>query len=213
MTRAIEDHPYYNARVNVIAREVAKTFGGKILFVRDDDPLTEYHATVKVEPHGATPGYKISIYIPYPQKKVTVRLLPYEQDNDIRTNDFPNATMTADRDLQALMADISRRVVNHAEAIPALKRYAAKLEKKRACERGVKDHLAKILAAVPSAYVSPGYPANSYEGRFFGRGGDKGVGYDARVYADGKVQIDRMGSVTLDQALRILNILGEKPTG
>lgn len=206
---------YYNSPTNCLAREVAKTFGGKHVPANRDGEYFEKWATVEVDATEPTPAYTLTLSLRgygANADKLTVTIRPRELDSNVNTHgiEFPSASMDSKRGTQALMADISRRVVNHPDTATSLREYAKRLDELHAREAGVKSHLARILAAAPNARTGDHHPPTHCSAKVYS---GRGVSFDACVYADGSVTFARIGDMSLERAIRILAILNEEEGG
>lgn len=197
--------------VNILADEVAITFGG--VHIPYCGEYGEHDADVRVEAHNDNPAYLIRLIMRSwgaSKGTVTVSVLPADTDTEVNTRDldFPSAKVDPERPTQAIMADISRRVVNDTRTVPTLSVYAARLDALRHRRGMIKEHLAALLAAFPDALRSSEMmPPTSQDARFFNGSGC--VAFEARVTDEGAVHFGRLGPVSNDQARRILTILAE----
>lgn len=201
---------YYNSTVNMLAREVARTFGGTVKRNVDDD-LYENVACVKVAAFGEVPGYELTLdrrSFGAAAHKLTVRVGPLGGVNpDVYMESLKalSASFDSRRETQSLLADIGRRVVNAPATRAALIEYEARLKALQARRRGIEGHVKELLAAAPNAMLARDGVSN-YEARIFSR---SGVSFNARVGAEGRVSFNRIGTVSADAARRILAILAE----
>lgn len=208
----METPRYYDAPVNVLAREVAKTFGGTAEPMNADGEYFESWAQVRVSAFEQCPAYIITLdRRGYGVKadQVTVSIQPAKRCAEVSNYPpivWPKAGMNATRDPQAIMADISRRVVNNPAARVALLEYARRVKELDERKAGVAGYLAHLLADAPNARTVDHYPPTHYGARIFSV---SGTHFEAQLSADGAIDFSRTGSVSMDQALRILAILRE----
>lgn len=203
---------YADSPANKLADRIAETFGGKHVVLNRDGEYYESYAEVHL-PSGPT-GSDVPASIVYVDarggcgakaNRLTISIGPADTHADVSRRDisFPRATVDATRDVQAIMADIGRRVVNHKDAAPALREYAKRLAEVRARGEGVKAHLAELARF--GAYTVDHYPPTNYEGRFFTK-----FGLDGRVSASGGVWLDRL-TLTIPETQELMKLLAKRP--
>jgi hypothetical protein len=202
-------NPYHDAPVHVIARQAAKTFGGTQVSCNRDGEYFAHWALVNVEATDTMPAYQLSLTMRgYGTKsgELTVTLCPLHQERDLNGRDgFARASMNSGRELQSLMADISRRLVNAPGTAEMLRDYARRVQELKDRKRGLDANLAELLTC-PNARTNPDQPASNYGAEFYNA---SGTPFSARLSTDGTVRFDRISTVTLERAKRILAILAE----
>ena len=205
------EHRYYDAPVNVLAREAAKVFGGTVERFSEEQECVEHWAVVSVDAFADVPAFRLTFDMRgYGVKKnqVEVRILNQHPNRDIYTGgiDYPRASVNGLRDVQAIMADISKRVVNAPGARIALKEYEDRRAKLEASKRGIADHLARLLDCCPNTRTHKNYPPTAHNAQFFSQGG---ASFEAVLAADGDVTFRGIAPVPLATAIQILALLAK----
>ena len=199
-------------RIHEIADALALHMGGTHVPANNDGEFFDWYACVTVDMPAPSHSYKIGLTrkgYGADAGKITATLAPAPYSGELLQAriPWPSARIDEKRDLQAIVADIARRVCNAPEAATALNAHAAALKERNARAAGVNGAMDDILASC-KAHESPNFPRSSSEGRIFSTSGS---GYfNARV-SPTSVYFDRLGSVSIDQAKRIIAIL-EEPT-
>ena len=187
------------------ARDLAKLLKGKFVEQKTDDINERY---VSIEIDGAvlslTKGWKKSEL-----EKITVNIRPRDlrlDHNDTpRGQEYktPEATVSTDRPLDKIVADITRRVIEPGKApIAKLHEHAATCAQQR-------DDLETTAARLRKDY--PLLQVNIKTGERFSaqlyRNSNDEPYLSGNVRSDGSVSIDRIGSLTAKQFERVMAAL------
>ena len=197
---------HIDSPVNVIAAAVAKTFGGThVAMTHDLAGNGEYYeswARVEVPAFGETLGYALTFDMRgygVNKDKMTVRLAPLKIDHGTPCN-MPSAGMDSKRDIEAICAAISKRVVNVPEAQSALQAYELAVAAKVARLCVVANHVKTLEAA--GLTTSKNYPINDYEARMYGK-------VDLRVNNSGSCYIEWL-SLSVEETLALIEIINKR---
>ena len=198
------------ARIHEIADALALHLGGKHVPANQDGEFFDWYARVEVDMPAPSYSYVLTLTARgYGAKagQITASLdAPRYKGETIHPRiDWPSASVNGDRDLQSIVADIARRVCNKPEANAALAAHAKALADRDARQRGIEGALAE-LTRDSSARESCNYPRSSSSAKLFN--GNGGTYFTANVSPD-SVHFERIGSVSIDQAKRIIAILEE----
>jgi hypothetical protein len=206
MSKRFEDSP-----VNTLAKEVAKVFGGVHAPCNADGEYYEGWAHVIVPASSNIPAYEIGLSLGgwgVNKDKVTVSISPTNRNNDISTKalNFPSAGFNINRDFQSICAGISKRVVNFPGVVDSLLEYERRKQALIDRKKGLEDHVQDVLASCPNVRVSPTDRSSNSQARLYNT---SGIYFTADLYHDGTLSFERISSMSLDQAKRILAILAE----
>lgn len=128
------------------------------------------------------------------------------EDNDCNYRlGWPTISLNGTRPVEALVADIKRRVINSEATSSALLKYRENVEAKRSRENDL-GRAQQRLVALPNVRFARDRGTSSWTCDFYNYGGSY---FNGRVNSDGQVTFERVGSVSMDKAERILKILGE----
>lgn len=196
------------ARIHEIADALALHLGGKQVPMNRDGEFFDWCARVDVDMPAPSIGYTLYLSAKTygaDAGKITVTLgaRAYKGDAVSIKEPWPSARVNGNRDLQAVVADVARRVCNTPEAAAALAAHAAALAARDARARGVDGAMAELLAS-SKAHESGNYPRDTFRGRLFSSPG--GVYFSATVAPD-SVSFDRIGSMSVAQAKAVIKIL------
>lgn len=119
---------------------------------------------------------------------------------------WPEISVSVDRPMTALVKDINRRLIEPAAAPLAKRReHQARIESNRG---DLRKQAERLRAAHPSLDVHPLDKDQTQGGSFFNRDGS--VYLNGRFYHDGRVQIDRIGSLSAEQFDRVMAALNDE---
>lgn len=185
--------------------DLAAALGGTV--EQSDPPDNDYH-------HILVGELRLSVYANgFRHKgKVHVTCYPVSVPHEDRpyhdgkgTYEMPDANISPLRPMPTIAKDVQRRVIDAAqEPLASIRAYVAK---RQASRGSLAENVAKIVAAVPELRESQNGSSSedSYSKTLNWNGG--GVYLSARAYNDGKVGIDRIGSVSLEVFLEICAVL------
>ena len=204
----VQSYGHDERKLNVarFAADLRKALGGAPLPAKDCDTDVYRHARFALD------GNEITLTSGWRRNeidKVTVRCSPLncklDYNNTPRGDEYklPEATVSAERPLQAIAADIKRRVIEPAKAPIAKRReYAATLAKQA---NDLASTCARLRERFPGLSVTlkngATYSASLYHNT------DAGPYLSGQVHADGSMSIDRLGSLSADQFERVMTAL------
>lgn len=203
---------YEDTTVNVLAKEVAKVFGGEHVELDRDGGFYESFAKVIVPAFDQTPGYELNMRISNfgaDKGRVTVSLYPTRTHRDVTTREAGLITVNSARGAQAICADISKRLVNKGDVIEKLRSNDRRVDEAEARDGGLAGHLEALRRDCPNVMTVDHFPASGGSVRLFARNTAASLYFNATLYANGAVGFDRIGNVSPDQAKRIFAILAE----
>ena len=206
MSKRYEDTP-----VNLLAKEVAKVFGGTHVPVGRDNEFYETWAEVLVPAFQDIPAYSLHLSLRgwgAAKDKVTVSLNPIRKDNDVSLSglNFPSASFNITRDFQSICSGISKRVVNVAEVVDLLCEFERRKQALIDLKKGLQGHLEDLLKSCPNLEVSHNQTNRDAQVTLWTKGGHSSY---VTLYSGGTLGFDRISSLPLDKAKRILAILAE----
>lgn len=114
----------------------------------------------------------------------------------------PNATVSVTRPIERIAADIKRRVIEAGKApIAKLRAHAEQLDQ---AAKGLVSTVDRLRKRYPALQVKVEQGATT-SGSIYSNG--EGPYLNGRVYADGSVSVERLGSLTADQFDRVMRAL------
>lgn len=203
---------YEDTTVNVLAKEVAKVFGGEHVELDLDGGFYECFAKVVVPAFDQTPGYELNMRISNygaDKGRVTVSLYPTRTHRDVTTRGCGEITVNSAREAQSICADISKRLVNKGDVIENLRDNDRRVDEAEAHDVGLAGHLEALQRDCPNVTTLDHFPASGGSVRLFAKNMAGNIYFKASLYANGDVGFERIGNVSLDQARRIFAILAE----
>lgn len=199
------------ARIHEIADALAHHLGGTHVPANRDGEFVDWYACVEVPMPAPSLPYTLSLTRKgYGAKAgaITATLYPadYPGERISPRISWPRATVGGNRDNAAIVADIARRVCNTPAAAAALTAHAAALADRDTAAAGVDGAMSRILTGT-NARENQNSPRTSSSGNISSNPG--GVYYSARI-SPSSVYFDRIGSVSVDQAILIIAVLEGK---
>jgi len=205
MPMKFEDSP-----VNLLAKEVAKVFGGTHIPLGPDKEYYEGWANVEVPACQETPAYTLHLSLKgygADKNKVYISLNPIKIDHDVSNYGltFPKAGFDITRDFQSICSGISKRLVNAQGSFDAIREYETRVQAMEDSKKSLEDHWQDVQKNCPSVQTSS-HTRDTHQIRIYSRGG---VSWDGTLSHNGTVSFDRIYSIPLEKAKRIWAILAE----
>lgn len=201
---------YEDTTVNVLAKEIAKVFGGEHVELDRDGGFYESFAKVIVPPCDSIPAYELNMRLSNygaDKGRMSVSLYPARTHRDVTTREAGSITVNSARGAQAICADISKRLVNKGDVTEHLRSNDRRVNEAEARDGGLAGHLEALRRDCPAVSPRDHFPPSGGSVRLFSHG--QSVYFNATLYANGDVGFDRIGNVSPDQARRIFAILAE----
>jgi hypothetical protein len=192
--------------LDAFAADLAAALGGTL-----EQPEPGYHTSCRI----AFPEAGLCLSVSSGWRKSEARRVTVSAHiTDVRYDDrpcsdgrgtykMPEATVSIDRPMAKIAADVKRRVIDAAERpSAAIRAYAAK----RAVER---DDLAaaikRIVSAVPEMAESRNGPSDNYRRQLHWMA--DGIHMSAYAYSTGHVSVERLGTVSAAAFIEICEVL------
>jgi len=117
---------------------------------------------------------------------------------------FPEATIDPERPLDAVVKDLQRRIID--KAAPALARVAEASAKQSAEALQLREHAERINDRFPGTVTEHTDSSKREAGFYFNQAGSYLSG---RLCSDGRLYVDRLGTVPAHKVERLLALLAE----
>lgn len=193
---------YNDLDVSHFVAALAPVLGGTIFKAPDHEDRTHWAGIVVGQD-------RVDVSRSWPRGKVTITIRPADLSNeelrhaqDCVREKAPEATLDPKRPLEALARDIKRRVIDPAQERHKKMRDAVAAKRDRVGE--LAETVERYRAAFPDLSID--CKPNEEQASIWS---GKGTYIKARLYGNGSVSFEHLGSISEEKARRILAILAE----
>lgn len=203
-------YKYQDSKANVLAAQIAAHFGGEHVPMNADGEYYVSFAEIRVPATEQAPAHELSVDLRgYGAKKDRAEIRMYSTAKSQDSYNHGKAGemgVDSNRDINAICKEIRRRLYTP-ENIEKLRAHEKRVAAERDRQASLEQRLAAMLARHKNVWVQKGAAVNDRSVTLYSQG--KTACFNATLYPNGAVSFERIGSVSADQAARILDILAE----